>query len=318
MTTETTNKMANVNNEVKSEETKKRVRRGLGEVRGSSRAKFTENDYNKSNGLFVGHLDSVELTFATMKEDSGLVSFAGLEVPSLVFTFASNDDEANKRKYITLRINPAESNANTIPGGEEEWKVNQPLNWLKHILDVFVLKGQEMTEEMADKLELPYIDFDENMEYVPIEPEVVLSGWRVLFENYLAILNNDGKPHYKSTNGKLLPIWMKLLRFVKNKKNEWTPVARGNNAGDFAFPAVVGEGVIELYNNTKTPTIHINRIKESVAIQQMAKQPTMPSIPGATPVNNPAVGVYSPTADFQQQPVEPVQNFAANPNDLPF
>lgn len=138
--------------------------------------------------MFKAHLESVELAWATQKEDSSLVSFAGLAVPSLVFTFASNAKDPSVRKYVTLRISPAESNALTIPGGDEAWKVEQPMNWLKHILNVFVLKGNAMSEEMMDALELPFEDFNDNMEYVPVEPEVVLNGWRTLFENFLGYM----------------------------------------------------------------------------------------------------------------------------------
>ena len=138
-----------------SEAPKKR-RRGLSESRGTARLKFDERDIDQATHLFKGHLETVELAWATEKEDSGRASFAGLSVPSLVFTFASNAKDAIARKYVPLRFSPVESNALTIPGAADEWKVNQVFDYLKHILNVFVLKGKPMPEEMADALELPY------------------------------------------------------------------------------------------------------------------------------------------------------------------
>lgn len=315
----------NVNNEANTatpaEPTVKKRRRGIGEVRGTSRLKFTEEDANRANGLFIAHLDSVELAWATQKEDSGLASFAGLAVPSLVFTFASNVEDPNKRKYATLRISPAESNALTIPGAKEAWKVEQPLNWLKHILDVYVLKGKPMSDEMADALELPFEDFNENMEYVPIDPEIVLNGWKTLFENFLNILNNGGKPYYLNASGKFIPVWIKLLRYTK-VKGEWKAVLSGGQAGDLGFTSFVNEGCIEIFDNKCAPVLHVDPIKESIRPQQVAKAPTMPNIPGsinATGGVTPMGGAI-PTPDYSQ-PANGIPTNAFIPNstdDMPF
>lgn len=294
---------------------KKRVRRGLGEVRGTTRLKFTEQDANRSNFLFLGHLDSIELSSSVQKEDSNLVSFAGLEVPSLTFTFASNADEITRRKYVTLRINPAESNAYTIPQQKEAWKVEQPLNWLKHILEVFVLKGKPMNEEMMDALELPYCDFDDDLQYVQVEPEVVLAGWKTLFENFLSYMNNDGKPVYKAANGKLLPIWMKLLRYTKIR-GEWKAVLGGNQAGDLGFSNFVGEGCIELYSQNVIPSLHVDVAKESI-IHQQVKEPKAPTMP-----NIGVVGVVpvAPIADSNMgvQAAPTVPHIAGDLDQMPF
>lgn len=296
---------------------KKKVRRGLADVRGTTRLKFTEADAIPANHLFVGHLDSVELTWATQKEDSGLVSFAGLAVPSLVITFASNAEEINKRKYVSLRISPAESNALTIPGAKEAWKVEQPLNWLKHILNVYILKGTEMSDEMADKLDLGFVDFNEDGEYVQVEPEEVLAGWRGLFENFIAYMENNGKPVYKNAAGKILPVWMKLLRFTK-QKGEWKPILGGNQAGDLAFPAFVGEGCIELYVQNTAPSIHVDPMKETIRPQQIkeAKAPTMPTMPGAMPGSGYAAAAV-PTYDPMAAPANPPY-MAEGTDDMPF
>lgn len=333
----TTNKAKNVNEEVNEQvneqtneqsTTVKKRRRGLGEVRGATRLKFTINDINTSNRLFLGHLDTVELNWSTQKEDSQLTSFAGLAVPYLVFTFASNVDKVNERKYITLRISPAESNALTIPGGKDEWKVNQPLNWLKHILDVFVLRGKQMPEEMEDMLVLPYEDFDENGEYVQVEAEEVIAGWRTLFENFLSILENNGKPYYKNEKGGVLPIWMKLLRYTKQKDKQtkemvWVPVASGNQAGDFSFAAFVNEGCIELFNPNKAPLLFVDPSKESVTAKEVAnkpKTPNMPQIPGSMPNTGVNMGNFNAMANPGMSDLNAADNYIPNAgsDDLPF
>ena len=54
-----------------SEAPKKR-RRGLSESRGTARLKFDERDIDQATHLFKGHLETVELGWATEKEDSFL------------------------------------------------------------------------------------------------------------------------------------------------------------------------------------------------------------------------------------------------------
>ena len=48
--------------------TPKKRRRGLGEVRGTTRLKFDERDIDAATGLFKAHLESVELAWATQKK----------------------------------------------------------------------------------------------------------------------------------------------------------------------------------------------------------------------------------------------------------
>ena len=52
---------------------------------------------------------------------------------------------------------------------------------MKHIYNVFVLKGRDLTEEEIDVLTLPFEDFDENMQYVPVEAEEVIAGYKTVF-----------------------------------------------------------------------------------------------------------------------------------------
>ena len=284
----------NVENQVKS----KVIRRGVAAARGTTRLKFT-HELAKQNGLFIGHLESVTVSMIQIGEDkTGMPSFNGLEIPKIVLTFASNETEVAKRHYVSLQFSAVESNAETIPGGKDEWKVNSVFDWFKHILNVYVLKGRELTEEEANALSLSYEDFDENGEYVSIEPEDVIAGWKVLFENFANIINRgrDGQPYYKTKDGKDIPIWMKLLRYIKTKKG-WQPV----NNGDLAFPSIVGEGCIEIYKQNTPPSIHINAVKEVIYPMNIEK-PKAPNMPitnvmgagapimGGVPVGDPMTG----------------------------
>lgn len=309
---------------VQAETVKKKKRRGISnETRGSSRLKFDEIRDAKANGLFKGHLDSIEVTWITLGADvQGLQSFAGLAIPILTLTFASNEPQESIRKYVTHRMMPVESNALTIPGGDEAWKVESILTWIKHLMDVFVLKGRAMTEEEEDALCLSFDDTDDDGNYVPVEPEEVINGWKVLFENFIKIMNNEGKPVYKTVNGGILPIWMKLLRYTKFK-NAWIPVVRGKSTvGDLGFTNFVGEGCIELYKQEAAPLLKIDVSKESIIHRQTAK-PSVPAAPaasmmgGATPMSQmPGIGVPNDNAQFASNPA--IFNGGNPADDLPF
>lgn len=268
----------------------KRVnRRGVAAARGTTRLKFS-HEQAKQNGLFIGHLESVVVSMIQIGEDkTGMPSFNGLEIPKIVLTFASNDPEVSKRNYVSLQFTAVESNANTIPGGKDEWKVNTVFDWFKHILNVYVLKGRELTEDEANALTLSFEDFDEQGEYVPVEPEDVVAGWKTLFENFENIINRgrDGQPYYKSKDGKYIPVWIKLLRYIKTGKKGWQPV----NNGDLAFPSFVGEGCIEVYKQNTPPSIRIDSIKEAIIPMNVekAKVPNMPT-PGMGGIAAPAMG----------------------------
>ena len=268
---------------------KKVNRRGVAAARGTTRLKFS-HEQAKQNGLFIGHLESVVVSMIQIGEDkTGMPSFNGLEIPKIVLTFASNDPEVSKRNYVSLQFTAVESNANTIPGGKDEWKVNSVFDWFKHILNVYVLKGRELTEDEANALTLSFEDFDEQGEYVPVEPEDVVAGWKTLFENFENILNRgrDGQPYYKSKDGKYIPVWIKLLRYIKTGKKGWQPV----NNGDLAFPSFVGEGCIEVYKQNTPPSIRIDSVKEAIIPMNVekAKAPNMPT-PGMGGVAAPAMG----------------------------
>lgn len=272
-----------VNQETPIEEVKKVSRRGLGSARGTARLKFG-NDQAKPNGLFLGHLEEVKYSTITIGEDkTGMPSFNGCEIPKLTLTFASNEEDPNKRHYVSKTFTAVESNVNTIPGGKEEWKVNSVFDWLKHVLNVYYLKGRELTDEEAAALSLTFEDFDEQGEYVSVDTEIVINAWKVLFENFENIMNRgkDGKPVYHDKNNKFIPVWLKLLRYVKSRKS-WTPI----NNGDLSLPQFVGEGCIEIYQQNAIPSIKIDLVKETILIMNVEKPktPNMPAIGGMAPM----------------------------------
>lgn len=272
-----------VNQETPIEEVKKVSRRGLGSARGTARLKFG-NDQAKPNGLFLGHLEEVKYSTITIGEDkTGMPSFNGFEIPKLTLTFASNEEDPNKRHYVSKTFTAVESNVNTIPGGKEEWKVNSVFDWLKHVLNVYYLKGRELTDEEATALSLTFEDFDEQGEYVSVDTEIVINAWKVLFENFENIINRgkDGKPVYHDKNNKFIPVWLKLLRYVKSRKS-WTPI----NNGDLSLPQFVGEGCIEIYQQNAIPSIKIDLVKETILIMNVEKPktPNMPAVGGMVPV----------------------------------
>ena len=299
----------------------KKKRRGISnETRATRRLKFDDvRDANKANGLFQGHLESVEVKDITIGEETtGMPSFNGMTVPKLILTFASNHPAVAERRYVSMQFLPAESNVDTIPNGSKAWQVDRIMAYLKHLLDVYLLKGKPMSEEQEDALTLAFEDFDDNGEYVSVDPTEVINGWRVLFENFANIMNTgkDGKPIYVTADGKIIPIWMKLLRFTKNK-GQWKPVEGGNRAGDLAFPGFVGEGVIELFVTNKAPILKVDATKEKIAVMDIAKTPTNPAVPGMP--GAPMGGVPAGFGDSMgADNGSPIPAFPGAGEDLPF
>lgn len=254
----------------------KKARRGVSNAtQAVAQLKFHEKDAS-TNGLFVGHLEEVRVDWSSNDEAK---SFTGLKIPRLTFHFASNHSNASESRHVYQSLFPVESNVNTIPGGSESWKVDNVFNWIKHILDVFYLKGRTLTEVEEDALSLTFEDFDENGDFVSIEPEDVIAGYRTLFENAAAMLNGgfnlgDGevaKPVYKTADGKYLPCWLKLLRH-KKRKGDWVNVTNG----DLAFDGFIGNGVVELMKKDVPPMVlRLDLSKESITPKETKKTPTI-------------------------------------------
>ena len=271
-----------INQEAGATATPKKKGRGVALSRGTTLKKYHEIDACSTNGLFSGALAEAKLDYITIGEDTtGLPQFTGMVLPKISLHFESLHGIVTDRRHVFLTFTPVESTVKSIPGGKDEWKVNMIFDWMKHILDVYVLKGAKMTDEIADALTLPFEDFDVDGNFVPLEAEVIVAGWKQLFNNFINILNGgeSGKPVYKTYKGTPITVWMKLLRFTKYKDN-WRPVVGGNSAGDLGFPGFVGEGCIEIFNQGKPANIKIDLTKESIRPKEVAKKPTAPTMPG--------------------------------------
>lgn len=265
----------------------KKHRRGVSnETKAVSQLKFHEKDAAQ-NGLFIGHLENVTVDWSVNADGK---SFSGMKVPRLTFHFESNHPNASERRHVYQTLFPQESNVDTIPGGSKAWQVDNVLNWIKHVLDVYYLKGREMTDEEESLLDLPLDDTDENGEYVSVEPEDVIAAYTSLFTNTANLLNGeigvDGKepthkPCYKTADGKFISTWLKLIRY-KKVKNEWR--ANGQN-GDLAFDSFIGAGAIEIVrtkNNATMPPVRLrlDTSRESITPKEVKKEPTIGGING--------------------------------------
>lgn len=302
----------------------KRVRRGVSnETKAVSHLKFHEKDA-AANGLFVGQLADVRVESSINADGK---TFTGLEVPRLTFEFTSCHANINEKRYAYQTLFPIESNVDTIPEGKDDWKVNRVFAWIKHVLDVFYLKGRELTPAEEDSLSLDFVDYEENngvIEYVSVEPEIVLAAYKKLFEAAAAMLNGSyadkneevsGKPCYKDANGKPLPVWMKLLRYAKDKKGDWAAISRG----DLAFPRFVGEGCLELMKAKEFPkVIRIDVTKESITPKEVKKTPTIgtPTMPGMAGI--PAMGGVVAGSEVNMSAAPANEAFDGAGGDMPF
>ena len=302
----------------------KRVRRGVSNAtKAVSHLKFHEKDA-AANGLFVAQLSDVRVETSVNADGK---TFTGLEVPRLTFEFTSCHANINERRYVYQTLFPVESNVDTIPEGKDEWRVNAVLAWIKHILDVFYLKGRELTPAEEEALALDFVDYKENngvIEYVSVEPETVLAAYKKLFETAAAMMNGayaegdaeaSGKACYKDANGKSLPVWIKLLRYVKNRKGDWTAVSRG----ELAFPSFVGEGCLELMKAKEFPkVIRLDVTKESITPKEVKKTPTIgtPSMPGMTGI--PTMGGVVAGSEAAMSASEANEAFGEAGSDMPF
>ena len=258
----------------------KKARRGISnETQATSQLKFHEKDA-APNKLFVAHLHNVSVAWSTNADGK---QFTGEKVPRLVFEFCSNTADASQMKHVFHSIFPVESNVNTIPGGEEEWKVNQAMRFIKHILDIYYLKGRQLTPAEEDALTLPFVDFDDEGNFVSLDVKEILNGYAQLFNNVVAMMNGqfnlaDGetaKPCYRDDNGRFLRCWIKLLRH-KKVKGEWKNIAQN---GELAFDPFVGTGLVELWAQGKEPSIiSVDESKESITPKEVKKAPTIPGV----------------------------------------
>lgn len=258
--------------------TVKKARRGVSnQTKAVANLRFHEKDASPQNGLFPAHLEEVRVDWSVNAEGK---QFTGEKVPRVTIHFASNHNVATEQRHVYQTLNPVESNVNTIPEGTEDWKVNNVFNWIKHILDVYYLKGRELTTEEEEALSLPFVDYDEEGNYVPVEVADVINGYAYIFNNFVAMMNGsfglkDGevaKPCYRTADGKYIPAWIKLLRH-KKVKNEWKNVSQN---GDLGFDGFLGNGVVELIKKDCPPMVlRLDLSKESITPKEVKKAPSI-------------------------------------------
>ena len=297
--------------------TVKKVRRGVNnQTKAVAQLRFHEKDASTQNGLFIGHLDSVSVDWSVNAEGK---QFTGEKVPRVTLHFASNHQSASEQRHVYYTLNCVESNVNTIPEGSEEWKVNNIFNWMKHILDVYYLKGREMTEDEELALSLPFTDYDDEGNYVAVETADVIAGYAHIFNNFAAMMNGqfnlkDGetaKPCYKTADGKFIPAWLKLLRH-KKVKGEWKNVAQN---GELGFDSFIGNGVVELIRKDMPPAVlRVDLAKESITPKETKKAPSI----GATNSGIAAMGGVMAGAPMNMgAPINGAFAEAAD-NEMPF
>lgn len=280
-------------------------RRGIVTAQAVNRKKFSHQDA-KPCGLFLAHLEEINIQDVDFSENNaGAPSFSGLKVPRISFVFCTNEENPSDRKYYTHSFLAVESTVKTAPGGDNAYQVDTILSYFNHLIDVYYCKGvsiaEKLTPEQQEKLTLPIEDYDyDKNEYLLVEPEDVIKGWKQLFENVKEFMEtgNDGKPVYKNKDGKSYPVWLKLLRYIKTgkgKNKKWNEV----NNGELGLPRFVGEGVIELFRAQTPPSMRINYITERLepmVIQEDKPTTKMPVVPGGVSVETP--GSFAGEAPF--------------------
>lgn len=296
--------------------TVKKVRRGVNnKTKAVAQLRFHEKDASTQNGLFIGHLENCSVDWSVNAEGK---QFTGEKVPRVTLHFASNHANASEQRHVYYTLNCVESNVNTIPDGSEDWKVNNIFNWMKHILDVYYLKGREMTAEEEEALSLPFEDYDDDGNYVAVETADVINGYAFIFNNFVAMMNgsfnlSEGetpKPCYKTADGKFIPAWLKLLRH-KKVKGEWKNVAQN---GELGFDSFIGNGVVELIRKDMPPAVlRLDLAKESITPKETKKTPTI----GAPNNAMAGMGGVIPTAPMNMGNVD-TGAYADAAGDMPF
>lgn len=293
------NAVDNASNTVETPKRKK-SRRGISnDTRSTSRKKPTDKYLDERNKLFPCYIDAIDITSTTPKD--GTSDFGGKEVPMLRITFVSQKGDEGQKAYVSELFMPVPSNIDTIPNGDNAWRIDSMMSKLKHYLDVCVLRGRPMTEEEEFALDLGYEDFDEvgNYSHVPVDD--VIAGWSAMFEAYVAMFTaNDSKPAIYTESGSKQPYWLKLLRYVRQTKGnkDWVEVQNGN----LAIPSFVGEGIIEVMKPKSEPTLVVDIVKEMTGI-----------IEGYSRKKEPIIGVQQPNIGGGFESANPI-----NPGNTPF
>lgn len=276
-------------NEAANQPTPKKRRRGISnETRSVSRLKFSHTDITRYK-VFIGNIN-VMMKWVTIGADTnGSPSFIGKAVPQLVVEFSSLHENVVDKRFNNRTIWARESNVDNIPGGSKYRFIEADFSFMKHLLEVIVLKGRPLTEAEEEALELGYVDFDEEGAYEPVEVDDVIKAWQVLFENFIKIIETSGeggKSALLDKNGKQKMFYAKMIRYYKDK-GEWVPAGYGSDEGNLVFPTFIGEGIFEeaVLDAQKQPVppkhLKLDETREAVAPMNVSrKKPNMATAPG--------------------------------------
>lgn len=272
----------------------KKKRRGISnETQGASRKEWSHTDVAGRHGLFLGNVSVTKSIVHYGEETKG--QFAGMDVPKLVIEFSSLH-EGDAKRYAYINISPVESNIDTIPGGSKEWVFNRVTAIIKHLLDVFYLKGRAMTEQEEDMFTIGYDDTDDNGMYVPVEASEVVAAWNTLFDNLVLVLNTggaNGTSCLKEATGKPIEVFGRMHRYYKDNKKGWLIADNGK----LSFPTFIGTGIFELVKRDKSgmiaqPSIFLDCTREDIlprpALDNKEKPSATANVPG---IANIGVGV---------------------------
>lgn len=256
----------------------KRKSRGVNtDLQATTAIKFTEQDASKY-GLFLGHLERVELKYSTSKDNTASPEFNGIPLANVVLVFQSNHTNISERRQIIHGFRTQPSNMETCIGGSKAWTIDNIFAFMKHLISVYITKNDVIPQDIEEALTLPFYDTDENDEYVSVEAEVVAKGWELVFKNFVKIMNsyNNGKPAFLDDKGHYIPIWFKLTRYYKSN-GEWKPTnGLKSQMGNLAFSNFIGSGVIELAYKDKAPSIiKLDLSRESITPKETAKVPNI-------------------------------------------
>lgn len=220
------------------------------ETRSTTLKKFKPTP-NVNGGLSIGTLVDVNVSKVDISLESPMESFRGLSVPRLNFVFESRLDPPGVKKSNYIHSYLAIEHTPESVSSDGAWKWDSLTQTVKHFLDVY-RDGKLFTDEEVALMTVDFVDVDKHGVFVEQPAEVVAEAYTKFFENLVKMFHPDGKAIYRDTNGKDIPIWMKLLLDVKGRQV---------NNGDYGFSGFPGEGLIEIKLKDVQPSLSINIAK---------------------------------------------------------
>lgn len=246
--------------------------------------KFSESDADPRCGMFKAHIDRVE--YAVSQQGPDAKTFPNCKLPRLTIYFASNHQDSAKR-VASKTFFPVEHSVDTIPGGKDYGKtIENQLKYITHLLQAVYYKGRKATEVEEDATMVYFDGVDDNNNFLPVDAQEVADAWGVYYKAVADMFNGEfnlpeGKtavPCYKQADGKIVPVWLKLIRGYKDSKGKWK---ENVNGGDLSLPNFIGSGVIEIARGNELPiSIKLDINKERLTPVPAAPKAAVPSMPG--------------------------------------